>query len=79
MRAYIEQTYCIKITPDMHVWPWLVRHSAWLVERFHIKLNRRTAFQDLTDEQYKGQIAPFGETLLFRHATRARKQGELVL
>eukprot|EP00972_Heterocapsa_arctica_P025962 3821855-Heterocapsa_arctica.AAC.1 len=30
----------------MTIWPWLVRHAAWLIERFRVRSNKRTAYED---------------------------------
>ena len=28
------------------VWPWMVRHAAWLLERYQMRANGRTSFED---------------------------------
>ena len=34
------------VTPDTDVWPWLVTHAGWLLERYYVKGNKKTAFED---------------------------------
>ena len=48
---------------SMAVWPWLVRHSAWLVERYQMRANGRTSYQDC----FSGIVLRFGEQAVFRH------------
>ena len=37
LRAATEASYGCKVGPGHVAWPWLTRHSAFLVEMFHIK------------------------------------------
>ena len=34
----------IQVTPAMDVWPWLVRHAGWLLERSHVKGIKKNSF-----------------------------------
>ena len=52
---------------SMAVWPWLVRHSAWLVERYQMRANGRTSYQDCFGTIYTGIVLRFGEQAIFRH------------
>ena len=52
---------------SMAVWPWLVRHSAWLVERYQMRANGRTNYQDCFGTIYTGIVLRFGEQAIFRH------------
>ena len=49
----------------MTLWPWLVRHAAWSHNRFHVKINYRTPYEELFQCRYQHEVVPFGETLLF--------------
>ena len=31
----------MEVTPAVDVWPWLVRHAGWLLERYHVKGNKK--------------------------------------
>ena len=52
----------------MDVWPWLVRHAGWLLERYHVKANKKTAFEDRFGKPCQGEVMKFAETALFRVA-----------
>eukprot|EP00972_Heterocapsa_arctica_P016387 2416308-Heterocapsa_arctica.AAC.1 len=68
LKAELEAKYGFAIKPEDCVWPWLVRHAGWIIERFHIKQNGHSAFRNSTGDWYKSDLVPFGETVLFRHA-----------
>ena len=46
MRTDIETLYGIKVDPSMTIWPWLVRHANWLIERFLVRANGATSYED---------------------------------
>ena len=46
LRLELETRLSIEVTPAIDVWPWLVRHAGWLLERYHLKGNKKTAFED---------------------------------
>ena len=58
MHLALEDAYQIKLTPNHTVWGWLARHAAWLVARYLVKLNNRTAFMEASDLEYRGEILP---------------------
>ena len=67
MRTDIETLYGIKVDPSMTIWPWLVRHAAWLIERFLVRANGATSYEDCYGVSYRGTLIKFGETAIFRH------------
>ena len=52
----------------MDVLPWLVRHAGWLLEGYHVKGNKMTAFEDCFWKPYQGELMKFAEAALFRVA-----------
>ena len=52
----------------MDVWPWLVRHAGWLLEKYHVKANKKTAFEDCFGQPPQGEVMKFAEVALFRVA-----------
>ena len=52
---------------SMTVWPWLVRHSVWLVERYQMRANGRTSYQDCFGTIYTWIMLSVGEQAIFRH------------
>ena len=49
------------------VWPWLVRNSAWLVERYQMRANGRTSYHDSFGTVHTGIVQRFGEQAIFGH------------
>ena len=67
------------LNSGMIVWPWLIRHAAWLHNRFHVKYNGRTCYEELYQTRYKNEVVAFGESVLFMEpypASRRKKQGK---
>ena len=65
LRAATELRYEMSLDSGMVVWPWLIRHAAWLHNRFHVKCNGRTCFEELYQTRYKSEVVAFGESVLF--------------
>ena len=55
----------LDVTLAMDVWPWLVRHVGWLLERYHVKANKKTAFEECFGKPYQGEVMKFAEAALF--------------
>ena len=75
LRSAVEENCKMKVTPAMNIWPWMIRHAAWVRGRFGLKANLRTAYEDAFGSQYTGQILPFGEVILFRIPHCIRQEG----
>ena len=58
----------LELLPPMHpIFDWLVRHAAWVHERFRrSRHDGRTAFARHMLRAYSSQVVPFGETVIFR-------------
>ena len=58
----------IEFLPPMHpIFDWLVRHAAWVHERFRrSRHDGRTAFARRMLREYPSQVVLFGETVIFR-------------
>ena len=52
LRLELERRLSIEVTPAMDVWPWLVRHAGWSLEKYHMKSNKKTAFEDCFGKPY---------------------------
>ena len=68
LRLELETRLSLEATPAMDVWPWMVRHAGWLLERYHVKANKKTAFEDCFGKPYQGEVMKFAEAALFRVA-----------
>ena len=77
LRSFAEEKTGIKITGDMHCYPWSFRHAAWLMVRYRV-INGCTSFEALTDRKYNGKVALWGETVLFKDVTAFRNKGDPV-
>ena len=67
LKTDLETKIKSHLLTSMAVWPWLVRHSAWLVERYQMRANGRTSYQDCFGTIYTGIVLRFGEQAIFRH------------
>ena len=65
LKVHAEVKLKCALTPEQPGWPWIVRHSAWLHNRFHVKANGRTCFEELHQTRYKQDVVPWGEKVLF--------------
>eukprot|EP00974_Lingulodinium_polyedra_P021263 2054643-Lingulodinium_polyedra.AAC.1 len=50
------------VGPGHTLWPWLVRHAAWLVARFQPGEDKRSAYFRAEGIEYTGRLCEFGET-----------------
>ena len=78
LRIAVELRLGVRIDSSHNAWSWLVRHAAWLHNRFHVKSNGKTCFEELYQSRYKNEVVAFGEVVLFMEpipASRRRRQG----
>eukprot|EP00971_Amphidinium_carterae_P052156 1026888-Amphidinium_carterae.1 len=80
LRADFEQRYSpLKLTAASDLWPWLVRHSAWSQERFHVHATGQTSFEACFGVAYHGVVLRFGETAMFKWSAPSSKIGKAEL
>ena len=65
LRLELETCFSLEVTPPMDVWPWLVRHAGWLLERYNVKVNKKAAFENCFGKPYKDEVMEFAEAALF--------------
>ena len=63
-------------TEDSFIFPWMVRRAAWLVTRYGVKQDGRTAYQRLRGRTYKGKVAEFGEVVLYKISNQGLRKLE---
>ena len=69
IKCALEEKLQIKISGDMPIFPWLMRHAAFLLNHVSVQSgSRRTAYEMLTDCKYSGTIAELGEAVFFYKA-----------
>ena len=67
LKTDLETKIKSHLLTSMAVWPWLARHSAWLVERYQMRTNGRTSYRDCFGTIYTGIVLRFGEQAVCRH------------
>ena len=59
--------------------PWMIRHAAWLINRYLIHSDGLTSYQRRWERDYKHAICEFGETVLYRVPAKQLVKGDLAL
>ena len=65
--AEISKSYGEQIKCDHALFPWIVRHCAWTLNRFHINKSGVTAFKVISGHDYVGELIPLGETTMGKY------------
>lgn len=60
-RLAVEQRYGCRLSSTMTIWPWLIRHAAWSHNRYHVKINYRTPYEELFQCRYQHEVVPFAD------------------
>ena len=74
------QTRCpnCMVDVDHEIFPWLVRHAAWLAARFQVRTSdKATAYRIVNGVDYQSPVCVFGETVMAKlpnPATKAQKR-----
>ena len=77
LKVAFEARYpTIKVTETSTVFPWMVRHAAWLCTRYGVKQDGRTAYERLRNRGYKGEVAECGEVVLYKFSNQNLKKLE---
>ncbi len=67
MTSQIAGAYQTATISHAHpIFPWIVRHSSWLMTRFLVKATGLTACAAVYGEEYRKEIVPFGEAIMIR-------------
>ena len=64
----VGAAYETEVTPTHVLWPWAVRHAAFLANRFQPHAGGSTSFQDATGVKYHGSLLTFGETCMYHES-----------
>ena len=65
LRLAIEDAYRVQITPASVLWPWAMRHVAWLAARYSVRANGKTSYSEIVDGTYRSEIMPMADTVLW--------------
>eukprot|EP00971_Amphidinium_carterae_P348484 6490516-Amphidinium_carterae.1 len=66
LKIDLEQRLGEVVPVDAPVFAWLVRHSSWLIARYHVMLNGRTAYFNTLGVAYQNPVLRFGEACMLR-------------
>ena len=61
-----------KVLPTHKTYGWLIRHCAWLITRYLVKLDGRTPYERLRGREYRGEIAEGFETVPLQSGVNAK-------
>eukprot|EP00929_Paragymnodinium_shiwhaense_P111971 TRINITY_DN8021_c0_g1_i4.p1 TRINITY_DN8021_c0_g1~~TRINITY_DN8021_c0_g1_i4.p1 ORF type:complete len:1618 (+),score=271.11 TRINITY_DN8021_c0_g1_i4:701-5554(+) len=71
MRSRFEEVYPgLRVTMGHSIMPWLIRHASWLICRFQIKADGKTAYERLRGRQYNGEVVEFGELVHYKDPSK---------
>ena len=71
LRWFAEDRARINIEGDFDIYPWSFKHASFLVNRFRVlEGTNRTSFELATGHPYRGKLALFGESVLFKRPVR---------
>ena len=69
----IESHYdAIKVMPTDDLYPWVIRHSAWLLTRYLVKADGKTPYERLRGREFKGEIVEPLETVHYKLETKLK-------
>ena len=74
LRFDLERRLGKMVTPDDVHWLWIVRHAAWLMEKYRVRGDGLTSHFAAYGAGYTGEIVPFGEVCLFKVPMSASRQ-----
>ena len=58
-----------KMLPTHKTYGWIIKHAAWLLTRYLVKLDGRTPYERLRGREYRGEIAEGFETVHYKVAS----------
>ena len=71
LRWFAEDKARINIEGDFEIYPWSFKHASFLINRFRVlEGTNRTSFELATGHPYRGKLALFGESVLFKRPVR---------
>ena len=61
LRLQLQERYALEITAQDCIYPWIVKHGQFLLNRYLIHANGLTSFRRRWDEDYTSGLCEFGE------------------
>ena len=72
MKDVVDKKCGVRVRADSAITAWMVRHAAWLISRFAIGSDGRSAFQRQHNIPYSGKNLPFGSVVEAKLADKER-------
>ena len=71
LKLQLENNYRIHLTSKHPIMPWMVKHAAYLLNRYAVHSDGNTSYYRRWNKEHKTPICEFGETVLYNslHAT----------
>jgi hypothetical protein len=70
--SHLSARYGLKVTCDMHIMSWLVKHVGTIISRFKVGEDGLTPYQRLKGKKAPDVILPFGEKVLWMPGKSSR-------
>ena len=71
--AEIAKGYGEELRCDSVLFPWVVRHTAWTLARYHLNKSKTTPFRVVHGHDYTGELIPLGETVMAKFSASRQK------
>ena len=77
LRSRFEENFKESVGLDHKMFPFLVRHCAWLITHCQVKSDGKTPYERLRGRPYQGQVAEFAEVVHVRDPKKAADMPKL--
>ena len=71
--AEIATGYGEGLRCDGMLFPWVVRHAAWTLARYHLNKSKTTPRKVICGHDYVGELVPLGETVMAKFSASQQK------
>jgi len=68
MKLVLEEKLGISMGVGNKLWPWLVRHTSWVINRKQPRWSGHTPYYNKRGQEYKTPMIPFGELCMFHQS-----------
>ena len=65
LKLQLENNYRIHLTSKHPIMPWMVKHAAYLLNRYAVHSDGNTSYYRRSNREHKTPICEFGETVLY--------------
>ena len=76
LRLQLQKRLCTEADLNQCIFPWVVKHSQFLLNRFHTHEDGCTSYFKRWKRDYQEPLCEFGETVLFRMSGKSRDEDD---